>query len=144
MLVEKVESIAGALSLAFAYGKDGWQNMADHADDADQDFADRQKYCKLLWKDRTPTLNEFGAEEKEVFDGEMVLLVRSRISDPDYRHKYDTHIKGLEAIAKQFQNEFSDCDGLTVKYWKETEVSNMYDTNMDGLKVTFKIENTNV
>lgn len=140
MLVEKIEQIASNLGFEFKYGKDHWQNLGDWPDDADLPLIDRKKYMQLLWKDRTGKMNGYGAEEGCTFDGEFVLSVRSRLSDPDYKFKYDTHIKGLEALLQGVQDKINDCDGLTLKGWKETEVENLYDANMDGLKVTFKIE----
>lgn len=141
MLVEKIEAIAQALNWKFKYGKAHWQNLGDFPDDADLPFAERQKYLQLLWKDRTGILNGYGVEEGEVFDGEFVLAVRSRLTDPTYQYKYDTHIKGLELLLQDMQAAMMDCDGLTIKSWRETEVENLYDANMDGLKVTFRIQN---
>lgn len=143
MLVEKIEEIANDLGWEFKYGKDHWQNMVDAEYDAGKPFNERNKFLQFLWKDRTGKMNPYGAEEGETFDGEFVLSVRSKISDESYDYKYQTHIKGLEALLQDMQSRINDCDGLTVKYWKETEVENLYDANMDGIKVTFKIDHTN-
>lgn len=124
----------------FSYGKEHWQNLGDYEEDSTMPFENRQKYLLLLWKDRTFALNNQRAVQGYSFDGEMVLLVRSKISDESYNYKYETHIKNLEAQAERLFNGFSDCDGWNIKNWKEIEVENEFDTNMDGLKIRFTIE----
>lgn len=152
MLVENLKEIVNNLNANvpaltplkgkwnFNYGKDHWQNLGDYVNDVQMDFEDRQKYLLLLWKDRNFVLNNFGGVQGYSFDGELVLLVRSKISDEDYNYKYETHIRKLEAEAEKLFNQFSDCDGWLIKNWKEIEVENEYDTNMDGLKIRFTIE----
>jgi hypothetical protein len=145
MLVESLEEVvsqfvAQGLKWNFNYGKDHWQNTGDYPEDAELPFAERQKYLLLLWKDRTFAVNKHGAVTGYTFDGEMVLLVRSKISDPTYDYKYETHIKNLEAETERLFNSIPDCDSWTIKAWKETEVENIYDANMDGLKIRFTFE----
>jgi hypothetical protein len=145
MLVEKIKHIINqfenqGLNWDFNYGKEHWQNLKDFKLDAALPFQNRQKHLLLLWKDRTATLNNYGTEEGSVFDGEMVLLVRSKISEKDYNYKYETHIKNLESETKRLMNQLSTCDGWILKTWKEIEVENEFDTNLDGLKIRFTIE----
>ncbi|MHC0442323.1 hypothetical protein [Flavobacterium sp. 3-210] len=148
MLVESLKQIVSQFNTAtapnpkwtFKYGKDYWQNRGDYPPDELLPFVDRQKYLFLLWKDRGFAINKHGAISGTRYDGEMVLLVRSKFSDPTYDYKYETHIKNLEAESERVYNAFSDCDGWTITAWKETEVENEYDTNMDGLKIKFTIE----
>jgi len=140
MLVKSIKEIAENLNWKFDYGKDYWQNRGDYADDGNLPFEERKKYLSLLWKDRDFVINKHGGIEGYVFFGEMLLLVRSRISDPTYQYKYQTHIEKLEACAELLYQEFNDCDGWKIKAWKEIEVSNVYDTNMDGLKINFTME----
>jgi len=145
MLVESLKEIVNQFKIQglkwnFNYGKEYWQNLGDYPDDGLLPFADRQKYLLLLWKDRTFAVNKHGAVTGYTFDGEMVLLVRSKISDPTYDYKYETHIKNLEAETERLFNAIPDCDGWTIKSWKEVEVENEFDTNMDGLKIRFSFE----
>lgn len=145
MLVQSLKEIVSqfvgqGLKWEFEYGKEHWQNLQDLPDDSLLPFAERVKYLMLLWKDRGFKLNPEGAIQGYTFDGEMVLLVRSKISDATYDYKYETHIKNLEAETERLFNGFSDCDGWTIKNWKEIEVENEFDTNMDGLKVRFSFE----
>ena len=141
MLVEKIKEIVTNLTnWNFNYGKDHWQNREDYPNDGDLVFALRKKYLMLIYKDRTFGINSYGAIENYVFDGELVLMVRSKISDEDYNYKYETHIKNLELETEKLYNSFDDCEGWTIKSWKETEVENSYDANMDGIKIRFSMQ----
>lgn len=152
MLVEKLKEVVSQINSTipvgtpelgkwnFNYGKDYWQNRGDYVEDSALPFIDRQKYLLLLYKDRSFIINEAGAVEGYTFDGEIVFMVRSKISDEDYNYKYETHIKNLEAETERLFNLFDDCEGWLIKSWKETEVENSYDANMDGIKIRFSIQ----
>lgn len=140
MLVEKIKEIAeDVFDWTFDYGRDYEQNKADYPDDGDIPFDDRKKYLLLLWKDKDYLLNNQSGIQGYTFEGEMIFAVRSRLSDPTYQYKYETHIKNLEGLAEKMFNEFTDCEGWSIKKWKEIEVENQYDTNMDGLKIRFSV-----
>ncbi len=139
MLVEKLKDISTNTGWRFNYGAGYWQNLLDLPDDTDLDFSERQKYLMLLWKDRGFVLNEHSAITGYAFYGEMVLCVRSNMQDRDYNSKYEEYIKHLEVETEKMFEGFSVCEGWTVKAWKETEVSNQFDTNVDGLKIKFTI-----
>ncbi len=139
MLVEKLKDISANVGWHFNYGADHWQNLQDLQDDTDLEFSKRRKYLMLLWKDRGFILNEYSAVTGYKFEGEMVLCVRSKIQDPDYNFKYEEHIKHLEDETEKMFLSFTVCDEWRVNSWKEIEVSNQYDTNVDGLKIRFTI-----
>jgi len=124
----------------YSYGRDHWQNLQDLEDDSDKPFEERKKYLMLLWKDREKIKNKHGATVGLTFIGQMLLVVRSRITDSDYEYKYEHHIKNLEDQSDMLENYFGNCDDMIVKAWKEIEVENLYDTNLDGLKINFTIE----
>ena len=140
MLVEKLKEACQDINWNFNYGRGHWQNLNDFPDDGDKPFAQRAKYFLLLWKDRDFIINNFGAVEGYTFEAEAVLCVRSKISDEDYNYKYETHLKNLETEVEKLFEEFTSCEEVTIKRWKETEVENEYDTNLDGLKVRFTVE----
>lgn len=123
----------------YAYGKDHWQNIADHSKDDDKPFEERNKYFKLLWVDEDPTFNSFSAIERVKCDGELLILASSKISDPSYEYKYETHIKHLKELAINFSNQLTDCNNFQITRWKLIEIENIYDNNLDGIKVQFTI-----
>lgn len=140
MIVEEFKAGCLAIGWNFKYGPEHWQNLSDFPEDGELPFAARQKHFLLLWKDREDILNSFGETEGYVYDGEFVLSVRSKISDKDYEYKYETHIKNLEDEVDLMKTHFSLCDDWTLQQWRLTEVENQLDTNLDGLKVKFKIK----
>ena len=150
MLVEKIQEIIEDFNLSeliqpskiwnFNYGSNEWQNLGDYPDDVDLPFQERKKYLLLLWKDRDLIINDQGGTEGATFTGDMILSLRSKLSDPSFEYKYDTHIKNLEAVSERFKESFIGCDNFIVRKWKEVTVNDVYDTNMDGLKISFTIE----
>ena len=122
----------------FAYGKDHWQNMADHTKDDNKDFEERNKYFKLLWVDEDDVLNDYSAITGTTYTGELLILASSLVSDPSYDYKYETHIKHLKELANDFRNQLTaECDNWYVRKWSKVEVENIYDNNLDGIKVRF-------
>jgi hypothetical protein len=150
MLTEKLTEITAELNQSeliqpseiwnFVDGNNEWQNLGDYPEDAGLEFTKRKKYLLLLWKDREHIINDLGAVQGFTFTGDMILSVRSKISDPTYHYKYEQHIKNLYSVSERLLNCFDDCDGFTIKRWKESEVIDTFDTNMDGLKISFTIE----
>lgn len=140
MLIEKLKSIAEVKEWDWCYGKDHWQNLTDAANDEQKPFEERVKFLKLLWKDKESKLDSYGTTTGYTYYGEMLLLVRSKISDQDYNYKYETHIKNLEELSEDMKNNFDICEEWTLRKWKEIEVENIYDANMDGLKIQFTID----
>lgn len=148
MLVERLEELIDDFNFPtdpvklwhFNYGKEYWQNLQDLPNDAEIPFAERNKYVLLLWQDVDPKFNEFGVVESNTITGELLLMVRSKISDEDYNYKYQTHIKNLHAESANMVENFSVCDDWLIKRWKQIEVENAFDTNLDGLKIQFTLE----
>ena len=140
MLVERLKEACDSIGWNFNYGRGHWQNLNDFPDDSQYPFPQRAKYFLLLWKDRDFKINDYGAVVGYSFEGEVVLCVRSKISDADYNFKYEEHIKNLEIEAEKLFEDFTSCEEWTMKRWKEIEVENEYDTNLDGLKVRFTVE----
>ncbi len=148
MLVEKIKELTADLNTPFNEGEEKyhfnngghhWQNLNDSKDDSLEPFEDRNKFILLLWQDRDRKFSDYSVVIGVEWTGEMLLLVRSKFSDPDYNYKYDTHIKNLYEESEAISDYFGFCDGWTVKRWKETEVENAYDNNMDGLRISFTL-----
>lgn len=143
MLVNKLREIAEAKGCTFNYGDYDWQNLNDFIDpnnNGDDEIA--PKYFLLLWKDRSKAFNDFNVLISETFTGEFILAERSDFGEKDYNYKYENHISKMESELDEFTVQISDCDDLVIESWNETEVSNVLDTNVDGIKVSFKIKHT--
>lgn len=121
----------------YAYGKDEWQNLADHPKDGGKPFEERNKYFKLLWVDDEAKHNEYSAIEGIKYDGELLILASSKMDDSSYEYKFETHIKKLKELAYTFHDKLLDCDDWHISYWKIIEIENIYDNNLDGVKIKF-------
>ena len=121
----------------FSYGKDHWQNLVDHAKDDNLPFEERNKYFKLLFVDEDDVMNSFSAVDGTTYTGELLILASSMVSDPSYDYKYETHIKHLKELANEFRGKLTDCNNWSVRKWQKIEVENIYDNNLDGIKVNF-------
>ncbi|WP_312557901.1 hypothetical protein [Empedobacter brevis] len=139
MLAEKIKVISNSLGWKFNQGSDVWQNLVDFPDDCENPFEEKQIYCLLLWNDDETIFNEFSTPTRIDFTGEFVLAVRSRIDDKDYNQKYDNHIKHLKKVLQSFYNQFGLCEDFNITRAKESEVVNVYDNNLDGVKVNYSI-----
>lgn len=140
MIVERLKEACNEIDWVFNYGKEHWQNLGDYEDDGHLPFEERKKYFLLLWKDRDFIVNQFGAVVGYNFEGEALFVVRSKISDPSYDYKYETHIKNLESETEKMFENITICEDWLIKKWKEIEVSNELDTTLDGLRIRFTLE----
>lgn len=139
-LVDYTQNLAVALSYKFQYGAEHWQNLLDAEDDTQIPFIDKQKYLLFLWHDEEDIINAYGSTEGFTFTGELLLMVRSKLSDKSQETKYEDAVKYLKGLANGLRDLYIDCDGYRVKKWKKIEVYDEFDTNMDGLKIRFTIE----
>lgn len=137
MLVDKFKDIAESLNWFFNYGDYSWQNLNDLEDDTDQE--NQKINFLLLWKDADKKFNGFNALDSINYEGEFILAVRSKLDDIDHNSKYEQRIKKVEDCVESFTNKISVCDNMKIISWKETEVTNDFDTNVDGLKIRFRI-----
>lgn len=137
MLVNKFKEYCADLGWAFNYGNLNWQNLQDLEMEGAEP-SDLTNFL-LLYKDRIKAFTDFNVVASETFSGEFILCRRSEISEKDYNWKYSERISKLEADADLLQALISDCDNLFVEGWQEGEVSDILDTNMDGIKIAFRI-----
>lgn len=142
MIVDFTEQLAAQLGYEYQYGSKEWQNLLDAEDDTALTFENKTKYLLFLWHDEDDILNGYGACEGYKYTGELLLLVRSKISDRNQESKYKTSVQFLKTLANELRDLYVDCEGYTVKKWKKIEVYNEFDTNMDGLKINFAIDKT--
>ncbi|TXK78699.1 hypothetical protein [Mesonia sp. K4-1] len=141
MIVDYTDQFATTvLGYKFQYGAAHWQNLLDANDDTHLSFADKMKYLLFLWHDEEDKLNEYGATEGYTYTGELLLMVRSKLSDESQETKYNDAVKYLKSEASKVLDGFINCDGYRVMRWKKIEVYDEFDTNMDGLKIQFTIE----
>lgn len=140
MLAEKLEQVTKELGWDFSYASSHWQNLRDLPDDSDKPFKDRKRYFMLIQYTQIKSFGDFYSVENS-WRGEFLLLVRSLMTEKDYAYKYATHIKPLENELGQFERRFgAPCNRWTKRRMEITPFINLYDTNLDGLKVEFMMD----
>lgn len=139
-LINYTENIANGLGYTYQYGAAHWQNLIDAEDDTELPFEDKKKYLLFLWHDEDDILNDYGGCEGFTYTGELLLMVRSKLSDRNQESKYKDAVQYLKSSANGLRDLYVDCDGYQVKKFKKIEVYDEFDTNMDGLKIRFTIE----
>ena len=137
MIVEKFEQIAQENGFEFDYGPSHWLNLNDYEDDTSSPWEERKKILLLHWTNEKYLLSEYSAIEERQYSGEFTFCVRSKLYDGSYMFKYVEYIKRLKEMIGLIFESFSDCDGWQIDSWQMTEVTNTYDTNLDGIKVSF-------
>lgn len=140
MIVDYTKAFALGMGMKFQYGSEHWQNLIDAEDDTVKTFEQKKKYLLFLWHDEDDILNDQGGCEGYTYTGELLLMVRSKLSDESQETKYQDAVKYLKGVANEVRDQYLDCDGYWVKQWKKIEVYDEFDTNMDGLKIRFTIE----
>ncbi len=139
-IVDYTEALAATLGYQYQYGQMHWQNLIDALEDTELPFAEKQIYLLFLWHDEEDTINDQGSCEGQTITGELLLMVRSQLSDESQETKYRDAVKHLKTISSTVRDGYVDCDGFRVKNWRKIEVYDEFDTNMDGLKISFTIE----
>lgn len=140
MLVQKIEDIATARGFIFGIGGSHWHNLMDVVNDVALPFAQKQVYLLLFTEKESRNYGEFSAssDKREAY---FLLAVRSKVSDPSYKFKYDNHIKPLKELARDIEKmDFSICDDMSlatysIEGWRE----NYLDTNLDCVEVRLTV-----
>lgn len=85
--------------------------------------------------------NESGETEALIYSGSFMLLLSSSIDVVDYNFKYENHIEPLlGAIGSDIiQNSLKCNNSINIDAWETTEIINIFDYNLDGIVVTYKV-----
>jgi len=139
MLVNKIEQISEAHGWRFNYGKGHWQNLLDLPDDSDLNFDKRQKYFLMHYQNREINFNDYG-RKGIIYESEALLCVRSRMNDEDYNFKYKHNIRRLRGDIDNVLIPALNCDKFNILSFKDFEIENALDTNVDGILIRFKLQ----
>lgn len=85
------------------------------------------------------TYDEFGNIESKTYSGHFMLLMSSDLADEDYEERYQTHIKPLLQQAETNIIKEVACTNLEIRFWRTTEIINVFDFNFDGLIINYQL-----
>lgn len=115
----------------FEYSRKDFQNLFD-----DMEYQKIHLFVDPITTDSTFTDSGF---ELETYTGKMMLLVSSDI-DESYNDKYMDYIQPLMIGALSTIKQTLICSDYEVLKFQTTEVINLFDTNLDGVLITYSIK----
>jgi len=131
-IVEVLRDLAVSLGWTFSYG-----NRANH--NLIRSSLDDNKIYLLLDPVRiSQPSDEFGGVKETVFTGNFILGIQSTI-DKTYEEKYEDNIKPLKNNELPKIKTLLNCGDYEITAWSFFEDINLYDTNLDGLVVSYTI-----
>lgn len=127
-----LKQIATDNSYGFTYARKDFQNLHDVVETVNPHiFLDPVQTDKAF--------GEYNQVERKTYTGSFMILLSSDI-DEDYDTRYQTYIKPLIDTALGTISTAISCDeSLQLTNWRETEVINVFDYNMDGILVTYTV-----
>lgn len=131
---EILELLAAAQGWSFDYGRTDFHNLFNEVEtDVLHLFLDPVERSKVR--------NDSGNIEEYVYSGNMILLLNSDIDEGgDYNFRYTEYIKPiLEGHIETIEEDLICGNEATIKEWKEIEVINMFDQNLDGVIITYRV-----
>ena len=143
-LVERLRIISEGLGWAFHYGRRDFQNLVEAEDVV-------KNYFFLDPVTRTPLYSDSGLPIGEVeYEGHFMLLTKSDL-DQEYdkqtgernigEGKWHKHIKPkLDSLLGGFESALICVGDLQIIRLSITDAINVFDENLDGLLVNYKIK----
>lgn len=129
-----LKDLSTAKGWVFEYGRADFSNLFD---------ANEQKEVVHLFLDPVvirKNRNDSGEIESRTFSGSFMMLYSSDIDEASYQDRYEKYIKPIVESKIEEIEENLNCEHQ-VKFdeWTSSEVINMFDYNLDGIIVTYKI-----
>ena len=124
------KNIADTNSWGFNYSPDDYRNL----------FQDCEAGKIYLFVDpiTTDTIFSDVGNETITYSGKFFLVLSSDV-DEEYLDKYNDYIKPLISGAGGILKTELACTNYQINQWKQLEVINILDENMDGLMITYNI-----
>ena len=140
-IIDFFRSIATANNYTFSHGNRANHNLLE----ADKDPG--TIYFLVDPITESDDASEIGGAETTTIDGSFMLLIQSdmdqtydtqKTNDKD-KGKYEKNIKPLKTQVAIIRDAI-DCSDYERDTWSRIAVTNILDTNMDGIVVTFKLK----
>jgi hypothetical protein len=132
-MYDLLKAIAVANSYSFIYGRADYQNLHDELETG-------LEYIFLDPVVIDEQFDEFNRVEASTYSGSFMILVSSDIDKGDYDARYIDEIKPIIDGALVIIKEALKCGGsVDFNSWRQVEVINLFDYNLDGVTVTYNI-----
>lgn len=129
-----LKSISTTNGWTFTYAKKDFANLFDEVE------VSGGTYVFLDPVKTNSNFDEYNQEISKTYTGTFMVLASSDLDEIDYDTRYQKYIRPITSGATATIKNAIQCDGnKTIKNWGETEVINVFDYNMDGLLITYTI-----
>jgi hypothetical protein len=133
-MYEILKALAAVENWVFEYGRTDFQNLYNGLDNKNV------SHLFLDPPERSKKRNDSGVVESIVYSGNFMLLYSSDIDETSYEYRYTNYIKPILDSQIAIIEEDLICEHeATLEEWKELEVINMFDQNLDGVLVTYRV-----
>lgn len=133
-MYELIKTICTTNNWYFQYSRSDYSNLFDEIEVAGKPhvFLDPVQIETIFDEFNSPTL--------KTYTGSFMILVSSDVDDEDYDKKYQDHIKPIINNTLVTIKDAIQCDGdMSFNLWREVEVINLFDYNLDGILITYSI-----
>lgn len=141
-MVDFLKNIAEEFAYDFVYGKNHWQNLKDYELNYGLLWNERKKHFHLITVNEDHNFNDYNATDSIRYQISFVLSVRSKMTDESYEFKHEHNIKGLKLEVEKIKEKFNSCGSLRINSWRSVEVEDLFDANLDGLKIDLTVTDT--
>jgi len=134
-MYDVLKTIATINNWVFQYARKDYANLFDEAEQigVPHIFLDPVQIDTVF--------DEFNEPISTSYEGSFMCLVSSDIDEENYDYKYQTHIKPLATTALNNIKDYVRCNtDISITNWREVEVINVFDYNLDGILVTYKLD----
>lgn len=132
-MYDKLKSIAETNNWVFTYARKDYSNLYDEDIDVNIPhlFVDPIELDEIF--------DEYNNVESTNYNGSFMLLLSSDIDEEDYNSRYQKYIKPIINTSLQSIKDELQCEEITIQSWRVVEVIDVFDFNLDGVLVTFSI-----
>lgn len=131
---EILEALAAAQGWIFDYGRADYHNLFNGIDNKGV------THVFLDPVERSKKRDDNGTVESLTYSGSFMMLYSSDIDEEGYNKRYLDYIKPIiDSQVEIVETELICNQEATIEEWKELEVINLFDQNLDGIVITYRI-----
>ena len=134
MVKDLLENLSESEEWFFEYGRADFNNLTD---------VEEKKEVVHLFLDpvkRGKKKNDSGVTESNYNSGSFMMLYSSSIDELSYNERFEKYIKPILENEVEKIEEYLTCEGeVSIEFWELTEVINIFDYNLDGIIINYKI-----
>jgi hypothetical protein len=135
-MYDLIKNICTTNNWVFTYAKKDYSNLYE----GDEQVGDDTPLVFLDPVQITETFDEFNNVEDIKYEGSLMIVLSSDIDEIDYDTRYQNYIKPIiDTTLSTLKNSIKCAGDYSINNWRTIEVINALDFNVDGVIVTYSI-----